>query len=141
MGCDGIIGSRVKFDRCGVCDGDGSTCLNGVEKSIVPEAANSGMSVALNSLKDIGFDLGTLYGKSSLSLAEEKRSGIPHHGDFVWARIKSGCPVSCGGGEKLSRLFSKFYLMNNFIYKTLTNKNKKTLYLLYPRIIFAAQNI
>ena len=103
VGCDGMLGSKAKFDRCGVCDGDGSSCLNGIEKSMVPDAnsATSGMSVALNSLKDIGFDLGTLYGKSSLSLGAEKRSGIPHRGDFVWARIKSGCPVSCGGGKIL----------------------------------------
>ena len=62
-----------------------------------------GMSMALASLKDIGFDLGSLYGKSSplggSSVGGEKRSGVPRRGDFVWARIKSGCPVSCGGGK------------------------------------------
>ncbi|KAL8197492.1 UNVERIFIED_CONTAM: hypothetical protein K2H54_026819 [Gekko kuhli] len=26
IGCDGIIGSAAKEDRCGVCNGDGKTC-------------------------------------------------------------------------------------------------------------------
>ena len=112
VGCDGVLGSRKKYDRCGVCDGDGSSCLNGIEKSIIPDSSStqsigtsSGLSIALNSLKDSGFDLGTLYGKASPlggSEGDEKRSGIPHHGEFVWARIKSGCPVSCGGGTCIS---------------------------------------
>lgn len=25
-GCDGILGSRLRFDRCRVCGGDNSTC-------------------------------------------------------------------------------------------------------------------
>lgn len=55
---------------------------------------------ALKSLKDMGFDMGSLYGKSTLDLSS-KRSGIPGKdvvSDFGWARIKSGCSVSCGGG-------------------------------------------
>lgn len=26
IGCDGIIGSSAKEDRCGVCNGDGRSC-------------------------------------------------------------------------------------------------------------------
>ncbi|XP_043557329.1 A disintegrin and metalloproteinase with thrombospondin motifs 5 [Chiloscyllium plagiosum] len=26
-GCDGIIGSKLQYDKCGVCGGDGSTCV------------------------------------------------------------------------------------------------------------------
>lgn len=27
LGCDKVLGSSQKFDRCGVCDGDGTTCI------------------------------------------------------------------------------------------------------------------
>ena len=26
VGCDGVLGSSAKLDRCGVCNGDGSSC-------------------------------------------------------------------------------------------------------------------
>ena len=26
-GCDGIIGSRLQFDKCGVCGGEGTGCV------------------------------------------------------------------------------------------------------------------
>lgn len=29
VGCDGVIASRAKTDRCGVCNGDGSSCSGG----------------------------------------------------------------------------------------------------------------
>ncbi|XP_057290630.1 A disintegrin and metalloproteinase with thrombospondin motifs 6-like [Hydractinia symbiolongicarpus] len=102
VGCDGELGSHAKFDRCGVCNGDGSTCTTGEERSKIPQGAvgTGGIVDALKSLKDMGFDMGSLYGKSTLDLSS-KRSGIPGKdvvSDFGWARIKSGCSVSCGGG-------------------------------------------
>ena len=29
VGCDGAVDSRAKADRCGVCNGDGSSCSGG----------------------------------------------------------------------------------------------------------------
>lgn len=26
-GCDGIIGSKLQFDKCGICGGDGNSCI------------------------------------------------------------------------------------------------------------------
>ncbi len=26
-GCDGIIGSKLQYDKCGVCGGDGNSCI------------------------------------------------------------------------------------------------------------------
>lgn len=101
VGCDGIIGSEAKFDRCGVCKGDGSTCGAADMRSDTPD--NEGIAEALKSLKEMGFDMGSLYGKAELSLAA-RRSGIPHSpndtllSEFIWAKVKSGCSVSCGGG-------------------------------------------
>ena len=41
MGCDKKLGSSVKFDRCGVCDGDGLTCVTGSERSNIADTSNS----------------------------------------------------------------------------------------------------
>ena len=101
MGCDGIIGSLAKFDRCGVCNGDGKSCGTADLRSDTPDS--EGIADALRSLKELGFDMGSLYGKAELNLAAG-RSGIPHNpndtmmSEFIWAKIKSGCSVSCGGG-------------------------------------------
>ena len=102
VGCDGIVGSLAKFDRCGVCNGDGKSCGSAEVRSDTPDS--EGIAEALKSLKEMGFDMGTLYGKAELSLAA-RRSGIPHSpndtalSEFIWAKIKSGCSVSCGGGK------------------------------------------
>ena len=104
MGCDGVLNSEKKFDRCGICNGDGSTCATGTEKSDIPEmnSSSGGIADALKSLKDMGFDMGSLYGHSQLSLMG-KRWRIPGTKDvtseFGWARVKSGCSLSCGGGK------------------------------------------
>eukprot|EP00111_Clytia_hemisphaerica_P001731 TCONS_00004887-protein len=106
VGCDKKLGSSVKFDRCGVCDGDGLTCVTGSERSNIAEASNSagGIADALKSLKDMGFNMNNLYGKSSLELSSSsKRSDISSSGaakkeEYGWSKIKSGCSTSCGGG-------------------------------------------
>ncbi|XP_065067919.1 A disintegrin and metalloproteinase with thrombospondin motifs 6-like [Rhopilema esculentum] len=101
VGCDGIIGSEAKFDRCGVCNGDGKSCGTADLRSDTPDS--EGIADALRSLKELGFDMGSLYGKAELNLAA-RRSGIPHNPndtmmlEFIWAKVKSGCSVSCGGG-------------------------------------------
>ncbi|XP_047134767.1 A disintegrin and metalloproteinase with thrombospondin motifs 6 isoform X1 [Hydra vulgaris] len=101
VGCDSVLGSKAKFDRCGVCNGDGSSCATGTDRSDIPEIStgSGGIAEALKSLKEMGFDMGSFYSKSQLSLAE-KRSDIPQKDDtnFGWSRIKSGCSTSCGGG-------------------------------------------
>ena len=97
-----MLGSKAKFDRCGVCNGDGSSCQTGEQRNEIPDTATGGIADALKSLKDMGFDMKSLYGRSELSL-NDKRSGIARPGnksesEFGWARVKSGCSVSCGGG-------------------------------------------
>ena len=37
VGCDGAIGSRAKADRCGVCNGDGSSCSGGGNQGSRPK--------------------------------------------------------------------------------------------------------
>lgn len=52
----------------------------------------------------MGFDMTHLYGKSTLDLggASGKRSEIMKKEEYGWARMKSGCSVSCGGGNRFS---------------------------------------
>lgn len=108
VGCDAVLNSKAKFDRCGVCNGDGSSCQTGVDRSTIPDTSGAGgISDALKSLKDMGFDMSSLYGRGTLKMnGENKRSEIGGKGDsvmneFTWARIKSGCSVSCGGGTEI----------------------------------------
>lgn len=103
MGCTKELGSTSKYDRCGVCDGDGLSCVTGSERSTISEATASagGISDALKSLKEMGFDMAHLYGQSTLDLGGllgGKRSDILRKEEYGWARIKSGCSASCGGG-------------------------------------------
>lgn len=97
------MNSNAKYDRCGVCNGDGLSCVTGSERSKISEATASagGITDALKSLKEMGFDMAHLYGKSTLDLGgglTGKRSDITKKDEFGWARIKSGCSASCGGG-------------------------------------------
>lgn len=104
VGCDGVIGSDAVVDRCGVCDGDGSSCLPGsrgsvarnstsIKKAFTPGAANL-ITSALEWLKHMGYDVdrrGQIASPESTPKDTEKD-------DFYWAVVKSGCSVSCGGG-------------------------------------------
>lgn len=108
VGCDGVIGSDAVVDRCGVCNGDGSSCLPGsrgsvarnstsIKKAFTPGAANL-ITSALEWLKHMGYDVdrrGQIASPESTPKDTEKD-------DFYWAVVKSGCSVSCGGGSEVS---------------------------------------
>jgi len=108
VGCDGVIGSNAVIDRCGVCNGDGSTCLPGsrdsvarnsttTKKEVTPGAANL-ITSALDWLKRMGYDVdrrGQIASPESATKDTDKE-------EFYWAVVKSGCSVSCGGGSEVS---------------------------------------
>ena len=104
VGCDGVIGSNAVVDRCGVCNGDGSTCLPGSRDSVIrnntstkkeftPGAANL-ITTALDWLKNMGYDVDR---RGQIASPESTTKDAPKD-DFYWAVVKSGCSVSCGGG-------------------------------------------
>ncbi|KAM7451153.1 disintegrin and metalloproteinaseith thrombospondin motifs protein [Porites harrisoni] len=106
VGCDGIIGSKAVVDRCGVCNGDGSTCLPGsrdsvttntssTKKAFTPGAANL-ITSALDWLKRMGYDVD----RRGQIAAPESTTKDAQKDDFYWAVVKTGCSVSCGGGSE-----------------------------------------
>ncbi|XP_078346439.1 A disintegrin and metalloproteinase with thrombospondin motifs 6-like isoform X2 [Oculina patagonica] len=108
VGCDGVIGSNAVIDRCGVCNGDGSTCLPGSRESITrnststkkeftPGAANL-ITSALDWLKHMGYDVD----RRGQIASPEGANKDTQKDDFYWAVVKSGCSVSCGGGSEVS---------------------------------------
>ena len=82
------------------------TCVTGSERSNIAEASVSagGISDALKSLRDLGFDMNRLYGKGKLNLSGKRSEISGRKDEYGWTKIKSGCSVSCGGGE-ISLLF------------------------------------
>lgn len=112
VGCDGVIGSNAVVDRCGVCNGDGSTCSPGTKtedvtklnttstkKAVTPGSGTVNLlTSALDWLKRMGYDVdrrGQVASPESATKDAEKD-------DFYWAVVKSGCSVSCGGGSEVS---------------------------------------
>jgi len=109
VGCDGVIGSNAVVDRCGVCNGDGSTCLPGsrdsvtrnstsTKKEFTPGAANL-ITSALEWLKHMGYDVDR---RGQIASPESATTKDTQKDDFYWAVVKSGCSVSCGGGSEVS---------------------------------------
>ena len=105
VGCDSVIGSNAVIDRCGVCNGDGSTCLPGsresvtrnstsTKKAVTPGAANL-ITSALEWLKHMGYDVD----RRGQIASPESTTKDTQKDDFYWAVVKSGCSVSCGGGS------------------------------------------
>ncbi|XP_015756260.1 PREDICTED: A disintegrin and metalloproteinase with thrombospondin motifs 18-like [Acropora digitifera] len=111
VGCDGVIGSNAVVDRCGLCNGDGSSCSPGskadvtnvnttsTKKAVTPGSGTSNLiTSALNWLKRMGYDVdrrGQIASPESATKETEKD-------EFYWAVVKSGCSVSCGGGSEVS---------------------------------------
>ena len=97
IGCDQVIGSPAKFDRCGVCNGDGSTCLYGNKKD---EALKANLT---QKYREQGHTF-----KKTLLLLQKMGYEVPGDfasakideviSDFYWAVLKSGCSQTCGGG-------------------------------------------
>lgn len=92
-----MIDSSAKFDRCGVCNGDGSTCLYG-------NSSDEALKVNLTQkYKEQGHTF-----KKTLSLLQKMGYKVPGDFasakmdevilDFYWAVLKSGCSQTCGGG-------------------------------------------
>ena len=106
MGCDGIIGSTAVVDRCGVCNGDGSSCAPGsrnsvernttsTKKAVTPGAVNL-ITSALDWLKRMGYDVD----RRGQIASPESATKDSQKDNFYWAVVKSGCSVSCGGGKE-----------------------------------------
>ena len=97
------------MDRCGVCNGDGSTCstagstqtittnTTSAKKEVTPGSGNL-ITSALNWLKKLGYDVDR---RGHIATPENAlQKGPSSDGDvFYWATVRSGCSVSCGGGE------------------------------------------
>lgn len=114
MGCDGIIGSTAVVDRCGVCNGDGSSCAPGsrdsvarnttsTKKAVTPGAVNL-ITSALDWLKRMGYDVD----RRGQIASPESATKDSQKDNFYWAVVKSGCSVSCGGGNE-AIIFLKHY--------------------------------
>ena len=98
-----MIGSSAKFDRCGVCNGDGSTCLYGNGSD---EALRANLT---QKYKEQGHTF-----KKTLSLLQKMGYKVPENfasakmdeviSDFYWAVLKSGCSQTCGGGRSTDKL-------------------------------------
>lgn len=108
VGCDGIIGSTAVVDRCGVCNGDGSSCAPGsrdsvarnttsTKKAVTPGAVNL-ITSALDWLKRMGYDVD----RRGQIASPESATKDSQKDNFYWAVVKSGCSVSCGGGSEVS---------------------------------------
>ncbi|CAB3979049.1 A disintegrin and metallo ase with thrombospondin motifs 6-like [Paramuricea clavata] len=105
IGCDKVIGSSAKFDRCGVCNGDGSTCRYG---NSTDEALKAKLT---KKYKEQGSTF-----KKTLSLLHKMGYGVPEDyasakmdeviSDFYWAVIKwrtdrwDDCSKTCNGGTR-----------------------------------------
>lgn len=88
-----------------MCNGDGSTCLPGsrdsvttntssTKKAFTPGAANL-ITSALDWLKRMGYDVD----RRGQIAAPESTTKDAQKDDFYWAVVKTGCSVSCGGGN------------------------------------------
>ena len=95
------------IDRCGVCNGDGSSCLSGsrdnvarnstsTKKAVTPGAVNL-ITSALDWLKHMGYDVD----RRGQIASPEGAAKDTQKDDFYWAVVKSGCSVSCGGGNAM----------------------------------------
>ena len=97
-----MIGSSAKLDRCGVCNGDGSTCRYG----------NSTEETLKAKLTQKYKEQGRTF-KKTLSLLQKMGYGVPEEyasakmdeviSDFYWAVVKTGCSATCGGGQFIAR--------------------------------------
>ena len=97
-----------------MCNGDGSSCSPGskadvtnvnttsTKKAVTPGSGTSNLiTSALNWLKRMGYDVdrrGQIASPESATKETEKD-------EFYWAVVKSGCSVSCGGGQYLMPIY------------------------------------
>ncbi|KAK3730048.1 hypothetical protein QZH41_009566, partial [Actinostola sp. cb2023] len=101
VGCDSIIDSRAVFDRCGVCDGDGSSCSHGKSKSTASKKDETPrpedlLNNAVSWFKNLGF---TVDRRGHIASPD---SDSDTDNTFYWGVVKSGCSVACGGGKEQS---------------------------------------
>uniref|UniRef100_A0A670YYJ2 ADAM metallopeptidase with thrombospondin type 1 motif 8 n=1 Tax=Pseudonaja textilis TaxID=8673 RepID=A0A670YYJ2_PSETE len=76
-GCDHIIGSSKKLDKCGVCGGDGSTCRR--------------ISDSLNKSKFGYNDVVTIpAGATSIDIKQHSRRGVRHDGNYLALQTLDG---------------------------------------------------
>ncbi|XP_032220130.2 A disintegrin and metalloproteinase with thrombospondin motifs 6 isoform X2 [Nematostella vectensis] len=108
VGCDGVIDSRAVIDRCGVCDGDGSSCTgvtdtanntsSAQKKDALPHGGGL-LVTAISVLKNLGYDVDR---RGHVAKPDDDRSNTDGDDTFYWAVEKTGCSVSCGGGAERS---------------------------------------
>ena len=103
-----MIGSSAKLDRCGVCNGDGSTCRYGnnadedLKANLTQKYKEQGRTFkkTLSLLKTMGYGVPENYASAKI---DEVIS------DFYWAVIKTGCSATCGGGQFIVRQLKVFF--------------------------------
>ncbi|KAK6485415.1 A disintegrin and metalloproteinase with thrombospondin motifs 1-like [Huso huso] len=82
-GCDRVIGSNKKFDKCGVCGGDGSTCKK--------------VSGSLDRTKSGYQDVVTVpAGATNLDVKQRIQAGSKHDGSYLAIKTQSGSYVLNG---------------------------------------------
>nr|XP_005999977.1 PREDICTED: A disintegrin and metalloproteinase with thrombospondin motifs 8 isoform X2 [Latimeria chalumnae] len=76
-GCDQVIGSSKKYDKCGVCGGDGSTCRK--------------ISGSLNRSKYGYNDIVTIpAGATNIDIKQRSHRGVKHDGNYLALKAKDG---------------------------------------------------
>ena len=92
-----MIGSSAKFDRCGICNGDGSTCHYG---NSTEEELKANLTQKYKQQGDTFKKTLSLLQKMGYSVPEDYASAKMNEvvSDFYWAVIKTGCSATCGGG-------------------------------------------
>ena len=93
-----MIGSSAKFDRCGVCNGDGNTCRYG---NSTDEALKAKLTQKYKDQGDTFKKTLSLLKKMGYSVPEDYASTKMNEvvSDFYWAVTRTGCSATCGGGE------------------------------------------
>ncbi|MGH0123026.1 UNVERIFIED_CONTAM: hypothetical protein FKN15_067111 [Acipenser sinensis] len=82
-GCDRVIGSNKKFDKCGVCGGDGSTCKK--------------VSGSLDRTKPGYQDVVTIpAGATNLDVKQRIQAGSKHDGSYLAIKTQDGSYVLNG---------------------------------------------
>uniref|UniRef100_A0A8C4QJI9 A disintegrin and metalloproteinase with thrombospondin motifs 4 n=1 Tax=Eptatretus burgeri TaxID=7764 RepID=A0A8C4QJI9_EPTBU len=111
-GCDGVLGSRVRLDRCGVCGGDGSGCVR--------------VSLSFNQVK-VGYNSMTMIpaGATGLDIRQRGRSSGGKAPPMVFLAISKGedkteskSVISGVNEKKEKRQVVLYYIKANGMFST-----------------------
>lgn len=82
-GCDQVIGSNEKLDKCSVCGGDGTTCRK--------------ISGSLNKATIGYIDIVTIpAGATNIDIKQRSHRGIPHDGNYLAVKAQDGTYILNG---------------------------------------------